>query len=153
VPTRAPPPAVLSLSWDTPVDLNLVLETPSGVMIGEGVGAASADGGTTQAAGAGAPVLDHESNRNCVIDNLDRDDLVWQSAPETGTYQVWVDLFRACGQSAVTFTVSLWLSELQSDGTSRLVEQTPPVAVGELTALQANGGTAPGLFVGSFVLQ
>ena len=100
-----------------------------------------------------AAILDHESNRDCVIDNIDRDDLVWQTTPETGTYQVWVDLFRACGQPAATFTVSLWLAETQPDGTQRLIEQTPPLVNGELTAIQANGGTTAGLFVGSFVLK
>ena len=149
VPKRVPPAAVLSLSWDTAVDLDIVVETPSGAIIGQGVSASDAGGGES----SGGPVLDHDSNANCVIDNIDRDDLVWQSTPETGTYQVWVDLFRACGQPAVTFTVSLWLAETQSDGTQRLVEQSPAVAVGELTADQANDGTSSGLFVGNFVLQ
>ena len=37
--------------------------------------------------------------------------------------------------------------------TYQLVAQSPPLASGELTAIQANGGTSLGLFVGSFVLQ
>jgi len=155
-PSRPPPAAVLSLSWDTPVDLELVVETPSGITIGGTEAAAtSLDGGVGSmvVSSASGALLDHESNRNCLIDNIDRDDLVWQETPETGTYQVWVDLFRACGQPAATFTVSLWLAELQADGTQRLIEQTPPLANGELTAAQANGGTSSGLFVGSFVLK
>lgn len=155
-PTRPPPTAVLSLSWDTPVDLELIVETPSGTMIGGSSAAAmTLDGGVPSATvtSASGATLDRESNRNCVIDNIDRDDLVWQASPAAGTYQVWVDLFRACGQPAATFTVSLWLAETQSDGNERLVEQSPPLASGELTAAQANGGSSSGLFVGSFVLK
>jgi hypothetical protein len=155
-PTRPPPAAVLSLSWNTPVDLELIVETPSGTMIGGSTAAAmTLDGGavSTMVTSTGDAVLDRESNRNCVIDNIDRDDLVWQATPAAGTYQVWVDLFRACGQPAATFTVSLWLAETQSDGNERLVEQSPPLASGELTAAQANGGSSSGLFIGSFILK
>jgi hypothetical protein len=155
-PSRPPPPAVLSLSWDNPVDLQLTVRSPSGAILGAGIQTTTPDGGAVGSAvvdaGSG-PVLDRESNANCVIDDIDRDDLVWQSPPEAGTYQVWVDLFRACGQAAVTFTVTLWLPETEPDGNQRLVEQSPPVAKGELTALQANGGATAGLFVGSFVIN
>jgi hypothetical protein len=88
-----------------------------------------------------------------VIDDIDREDVVWQSTPTSGTYLVWVDLFSACGKPAASFNVSLWLAETQSDGTQRLVQQQPPLAVGVVTAEQANGGAGPGLFVGSFVLE
>jgi hypothetical protein len=158
-PKIAPPPAVLSLAWDNPVDLNIIVQTPSGAVVGASTAATSTptiDGGVapaTSGSDAGI-VLDHESNRNCVIDNIDRDDLVWTSAPEPGTYLVWVDLFRSCGQSSVSFTVTLWLAEPNGgDGTQSLVEETPPVATGELTSLQANGGSGYGLYVGSFVIN
>jgi hypothetical protein len=152
VPKRLPPAAVLSLSWDSPVDLDLIVETPSGAVTGGKTGSSRPpDAGATANAGAG--VLDRDSNRDCAIDDLDREDVVWQSSPASGTYQVWVDLFGACGQPAVTFSVSLWLAETQPDGTQRLVQQSPPLAVGMLTAPQANGGAERGLFVGAFVLQ
>ena len=98
-------------------------------------------------------MLDRDSNRDCAIDDIDREDIVWQSAPTTGTYEVWVDLFSACGKSSVRFTVSLWIAQPQGDGTQRLVQQEPPIASGLLTAAQANGGAGPGLFVGDFVLE
>jgi hypothetical protein len=151
VPKRAPPAAVLSLQWDTPVNLDLLVETPSGATVG-GTTAPAGDGGAT-VADSGGPVLDHVSNANCVVDDIDQEDLVWQGTPETGTYQVWVDLVRACGQPSVSFTVSLWLAETQPDGTKRLVQQSAPIARGVLAAEQANGGAGPGLFVGDFVLQ
>ena len=157
VPRRAPPAAVLSLSWDAPVELNIIVQTPSGTMIGEShTTAPAADGGGTTSSTSSAMngVIDHASNLNCVIDNIDREDVVWQQTPESGTYQVWVNLVRACGQPSVDFNVSLWLSEPRPDaGTQELVAESPPLATGELTAIQANGGTSLGLFVGSFVLQ
>jgi hypothetical protein len=142
-PKKAPPAAVLSLTWDAPVDLDLIVQTPSGVTVGGKHGA----GGPHQG------VLDHDSNRNCVIDGADREDIVWQAAPEPGNYLVWADLFGACGKPAVTFSVSLWLAEPGGpDGGQRLVAE-PPLANGELTAAQANGGSGPGLFVGQFQIR
>ncbi len=140
---RAPPGAVLSLDWDAPVDLDLIVQTPSGATVG---------GKNFTTGGASAGVLDHHSNENCVIDNIDRDDVAWQSTPPRGTYQVWVDLVGACGQPAASFNVSLWLAEAQPDGTQRLVQQ-PALAHGVLTASQANGGADHGLFVGNFEIR
>jgi hypothetical protein len=150
-PSRAPPTAVVSLSWNTPVDLDLVVQTPSGTIIGGKLVAASAPDGGGPAPGTG--VLDHDSNRDCAIDGIQREDIVWQSTPQSGVYQVRADLFSACHQPAVTFTASLWLARTQSDGTKRLVEQPTPIATGVLTAAQANGGAAPGLYLGSFELR
>jgi hypothetical protein len=140
---RAPPGAVLSLDWDAPVDLDVIVQTPSGATVG---------GKSFTTGGASAGVLDHHSNENCVIDNIDRDDIVWQSTPPRGAYQVWVDLVGACGQPAVNFNVALWLAEAQPDGTQRLVQQ-PALAHGVLTASQANGGADLGLFVGNFEIR
>ena len=154
VPRRPPPAAILSLSWDTPVDLDLVIRTPSGVVVGGGnvTGVPSADGGAGASTPASDGVVDRESNRNCVIDDIDRQDIVWQTTPPPGTYEVWVNLFNACHQASVTFNVALWLAETGDGGTKRLVQQ-PPLASGELLAAQANGGSNPGLFVGEFQLR
>jgi hypothetical protein len=150
-PSRVPPAAVISLSWDSPVDLDLIVQTPGGTTIGgKNAGIPAADGGAPP---KGSGQLDRDSNRNCAIDGIQREDIVWQAAPPSGIYQVWADLFSACHQPAVTFTVSLWLPETQPDGTQRLVEQRPPIATGEIVASQANGGAGPGLFVGDFILR
>jgi hypothetical protein len=152
-PKIAPPAAVLSLTWNTAVDLDLIVQTPSGATVGGKVVTTAPPGSSVKAASGGSNgVLDHDSNRNCVIDGIQREDVVWQTTPPAGLYEVWVDLFRACGQPAVSFTVSLWLPESVGDGGRRLVQQ-PPLAAGELLAGQANGGTGRGLFVGSFNFQ
>jgi hypothetical protein len=149
-PKRAPPAAVLSLTWDTPVDLDLVVKDPSGAVVG-GKSVTTAPAGTPVGAASGGSfgVLDHDSNRNCAIDDIDREDVVWQASPLAGTYLVWVDLASACGRPVVHFTVGLWIPETDADGGVRLVQQ-PALATGELLAAQANGGTSPGLYVGSF---
>jgi hypothetical protein len=156
VPRRAPPAVVLSLSWNTPVDLDLIVRDPLGGTVGGKAKAQATDGGVPASATPAATngVLDHDSNANCVIDNIDREDIVWQTEPPHGLYEVWVDMFSACRQPAAAFTVSLWRAEPQPDaGTEHLVLEQPPVANGELMASQANGGAGPGLFVGSFVLE
>jgi hypothetical protein len=154
VPKRAPPAAVLSLAWDAPVNLNLIVTDPLGRTVGGPAATMTAGSSTPASTSAALGVLDHDSNANCVIDNIDREDVVWQTAPPKGSYAVWVDLFAACHQAAVSFTVSLWLPGPSPDGgPARLEEQQPPVALGELTAAQATGGTSPGLYVGSFILQ
>jgi hypothetical protein len=152
VPKRAPPAAVLSLTWDTPVNLDLIVQDPSGVVVG-GNTASSEPPDAGVATNPRNGVLDRDSNRDCVIDDIDREDIVWQSSPVTGTYAVWVDLFSACGQPSASFSVSLWLAETQPDGTQRLVQQQPPLATGVLLAAQANGGASRGLYVGDFVLE
>ncbi len=153
-PKRAPPRAVLSLVWSNAVDLDLIVQTPSGATVGgKRVTTAEGDDAGISAGGGSVGVLDRDSNRNCSIDGIDREDVVWQGAPEPGIYQVWVDLFAACGKPATNFTVSLWLAGARPDGGQELVQQEPPIAVGELLASQANGGSGRGLFVAKFNLQ
>jgi hypothetical protein len=152
-PKIAPPAAVLSLSWNTAVDLDLIVRTPSGVTVGGKTATSAAPGTSVKAASGGSnAVLDHDSNRNCAIDGIQREDIVWQKAPLAGTYEVWADLFSACGRPAVSFDVTLWLPEANADGGSHLVAQAP-LAKGEMTAAQANGGAGPGLYVGSFQFE
>jgi hypothetical protein len=152
-PKIAPPAAVVSLTWNTAVDLDLIVLTPNGVTVGGKKVTTAPRGTSVNAAKGGANgVLDHDSNRNCAIDGIQREDIVWQTTPQAGTYSVWADLFGACGKPAVSFSVSLWIAEAGADGGRRLVEQ-PPLAKGELLAAQANGGTGPGLYLGSFNFQ
>jgi hypothetical protein len=152
-PKVAPPAAVLSLSWNTAVDLDLIIQTPSGATVGGKVVTTAPPGTSVSSASGGSNgVLDQDSNRNCAIDGIQREDIVWQKAPTAGTYEVWVDLFNACGRPAASFTVALWLPEPTGDGGTHLVEQ-PRLAAGELLASQANGGAGRGLFVGSFNFQ
>jgi hypothetical protein len=150
-PKAAPPAAVLSLTWNTPVDLDLIVQTPTAATVGGKVTSTAPPGSSAAAASDGSNgVLDHDSNRNCAIDGIQREDIVWQKSPPAGLYEVWVDLFRSCGQATVSFSVSLWIPESNGDGGEHLVQQQPRLATGELLGSQANGGASRGLYVGSF---
>jgi hypothetical protein len=141
----APPAAVLSLAWDTPVDLDLELQTPSGVLINpkHPTTSASVDGGVEPGDG----VLDRDSDANCLPDYVNREDIVWKTAPTPGTYLVYADLFSACGQSSVRFTATLYVAQ-PVDGGSALVQRLQ--VAGELLAIDANGGAGLGLYLESF---
>lgn len=145
LPSRAPPPAVLSLSWDAPVDLDLLLVTPSGTVISSKRASPGplADGGALPGDGT----LDRDSNANCVPDHRNREDVVWKMAPAPGLYLAYADLFSACGQPAVRFTLTLYVAE-PVDGGYAMVPKLS--TAGELTAVQANAGASLGLYAGSF---
>jgi hypothetical protein len=134
---------VISLSWDAPVDLDLQVVTPSGVVVSPKhvTTSANADAGV----GAGAGALDRDSDANCVPDGLDREDLVWsKAAPAPGLYLAYASLFSACGQPSVRFTLSLYVAE-PVDGGHTLARKLQ--TSGELLSTDANGGTGLGLYV------
>ncbi|MFT3773687.1 MAG: hypothetical protein QM820_50580 [Minicystis sp.] len=147
-PSLAPPAAVLSLTWDAAVDLDLVVVLPSGQVVD------AKHRSTAPITDAGVQpdpkkdgVIDRDSNGACVIDGIRRENLVWQSEPTAGQYLVYANLFSACGQQAVRFTVTLYRAQ-QADGGSALVETSKQS--GELLAIDANGGANNGLYVTSF---
>jgi hypothetical protein len=146
-PSNAPPVAVLSLSWDEPVDLDLQLQTPDGVLVNidHPTTSASPDAGV----GPGVGVLDMDSDASCSPDHVNREDIVWQKGtPEPGTYLVYANLFSSCGQPAVRFTASLYVAEPVGDGRTSLVQVLS--VPGELLAVDENGGAGLGLYLTSF---
>jgi hypothetical protein len=138
-----PPAAVLSLAWDTPVDLDLQLVTPSGVVVSPEHPTTSVDGGT----GPDVGELDMDSAANCAPSAVNREDIVWQGAPDPGQYLAYANLFSACGQESVRFTLTLYLAE-PVDGGSALQPQL--TTSGELLAADANGGVGLGLYLTAF---
>ena len=155
-PKTKPPQTILSLVWDTNVDLDLRLVTPSGSVVGgKSFSTLSASDGGISDTALKAPdvgILDRDSNGSCVLDGLRREDVSWQGKAPPGRYQVYVNLYDACGQASVRFKVVLYLAESLPDGTWRLNEQ-PALAEGEVLRNSANGGSGPGLFVTEFNLQ
>ncbi|MCU0655711.1 MAG: hypothetical protein MUF64_10630 [Polyangiaceae bacterium] len=151
-PAIEPPAAVLSLAWDTDVDLDLVLVTPGGKTL------SAKQPTTAPVSSAGVPalpptapgvgVLDRDSNAGCRADGLRREHVVWQSSPPPGTYFLRARLFDACGQGSARFVATLHLPEPRPEGGKRLVEKLR--ISGALEALQADGGAGPGLFLGQF---
>lgn len=144
-PTIAPPDAVISLAWDSDVDLDLRVVTPSGDVIDGKHPATMLDdaGAVTPTAG----LIDRDSLAGCVKDGRRQEDLVWQKLPAGSTYDVYANLFDACGKPAVDFVVTVY--EAEGDGANRNLVATQ-TAKGHLIAQDANGGAGLGQYLLSY---
>ncbi|HMJ15786.1 MAG TPA: hypothetical protein VK524_30425 [Polyangiaceae bacterium] len=153
-PKIAPPAAVLSLSWDTEVDLDLQLITPNGKLVDarHPSTALPGEGGKVDMSAPGTGILDRDSNRNCTSDGIRTENVVWKDKPLPGRYLVYANLIDACGESHARFNVSFHVSapgpEPETYAQSKVLEQG-----GQLHAIDANGGTKLGLFVTQFDVQ
>ncbi|MBX3225865.1 MAG: hypothetical protein KIT84_30190 [Labilithrix sp.] len=128
-PNAKLPAAVVSLTWDTPADLDLVVVAPDGTLL-------SAKRPRNGDPDAGAGTITRDSNAACLLDHVHREDLVFQVPPPAGSYLVYASLFDACGRAPVHFRVS--------------VKQGPDVTLtreGTLLGVDANGGATLGTFV------
>lgn len=146
-PSLAPPAAVLTLAWDTPVDLDLELVTPSGVVVSPSHPSTSA----TNHPGPSDGVLVGTSAASCVPNYVNREDIVWQGTPAAGQYLAYANLFSACAQSSVRFTLTLYVAEPTGVGKQTALQQKLQQS-GELLAVQASGGVGMGLYVAAFSL-
>lgn len=151
-PAKAPPSAVLTLTWDTPVDLDLVVVTPDGRIVDakHPRTVAPPPPGPSTGADAGAQdtggTVDRDSNGSCVIDGNNRESLVFQKLPPAGSYLVYASLFDACGRGPVNFRLSVFEPEVSEDKKSqRLVESI--TKSGTLLPIDAHGGARIGTFV------
>ncbi len=152
-PTSTPPATVLSLAWDTPVDLDLRVVTPSGKIVDpKHPSTADAVNGKIDPTAPNTGVFDTDALRGCIDTGHRRENLVWQDAPDPGVYFVYASLYDACGQADVHFTLSLNQPEAVPDGGTPLLGQTFERS-GELLAVSADAGASLGLFVTEFVVQ
>ena len=152
-PSLQPPTTVVSLVWDTPVDLDLRVITPQGKIVDpKHPSTAVAVDGHIDPTAKGTGIFDTDALRGCVNTGHRRENLVWQDAPEPGTYLVYASLYNACGQSAVHFTLSLNQREPSEDGGTLHLAETFETT-GELLAADADAGVQLGLFVTSFTVQ
>lgn len=150
-PTSSPPAAVITLSWDEAVDLDLVLDTPDGKRVDH------RHPSTATPTEPGAPIsrevladphvgrLGRNSNAECELDARNAESIGWQDAPAEGTYLVYANLYDACGRPSATFSVSVYRSEPTEDGGEHLVlsERVDGVVLG----LSANGGAGTPLYL------
>jgi hypothetical protein len=149
-PSATPPAAVITLTWDEPVDLDLVVDTPEGKRVDH-------RSPTTALSEDGDPIprevlmdpsvgrLSRNSNAECVLDARNAESLVFAEDPAPGTYLVYANLFEACGRPSATFVVTVYRREPDGEGGSRLVltDRRSGVVLG----LSANGGAGPPLYV------
>ncbi len=143
---NAPPRAVIALTWDTEVDLDLQVIAPNGVVTDSKHPHTGQRDSTLPPPDDG--VLDRDSNASCNIDGLRAESLVWNKSIPHGKYGMYVNLFSACKQAGVNFKVSVYTAAKTKAGSEELrlwYEQA-----GQLPAVAENGGAARGLFVGEF---
>ncbi len=114
----APPPTgalVVTLTWDTESNLDLHVIDPLGNEIFWG-NQSSTPSMTGPVEGGSYGYVDDDSNANCVIDGLLREDAIWPNPPPPGTYTVRVDTASLCGQPIAHWTVkAMWHGRLVAE--------------------------------------
>ncbi len=145
-PSLPPPPAVITLSWDTAADLDLEVVTPDGRVVDPKHPSTAGKGATAAAIAAGG-TFDGDAQAGCRALGRRRETLLWKQPPASGTYLLRVNMFDACGASSARFEVGVYTPEPTGDTTSALVARQQ--LHGLLLAQQANGGAGPGLYLGA----
>jgi hypothetical protein len=107
------PPAtgdlVVTLTWDTESNLDLHVVDPAGVDIYWGNQSDEPPPPAGPADGGSYGYVDYDSNANCVIDGLRREDAIWPDEPPSGQYTVRVDTPTLCGQPIANWQVKVVL--------------------------------------------
>jgi hypothetical protein len=95
------PPAVgdlvVTLTWDTQSSLDLHVVDPDGVEIYWDQQSSQPPLPNEQIDGGSYGYIDDDSNANCDIDGLRREDAIWPHPPPHGQYTVRVDAANLCG--------------------------------------------------------
>jgi len=151
-PKREPPALVWSLAWDTAVDLDLKVITPTGKLVDpKHPNTADAVDGKVDLTEPGVGIMDRDSNADCRLDDKNRENLVFEELPPSGRYAIYADLFEACGKPSVRFDASIVTRE-QGAEEDTFKQVTTFRQGGVLTAAHADGGSKLGLFVTEFVV-
>jgi hypothetical protein len=134
---------VLSLTWDSPADLDLHVVAPDGTELDPlhptTAAMLESDGGLPPGTG----VLDRDSNADCIEDSLREEDVVFAGVPTPGTYTLRVDMFSACGAPSADFTVTV-----------RVAGEVKEKYRGLLLAMDADGGgPGSGVFVAALTVD
>lgn len=149
-PTLPPPALVVSLTWNRDVDLDLVVEGPGGKQVKwkSPTTAPVPDDGVVPDDALDDPTvgrLNRDSNTACIADGRNAEAVIWEEAP-SGTWSAYVDMFDACGETEVSWSMVVYRRRERDDGTSRLVEIER--RTGNLVAVfDAFGGAKPPLYV------
>ena len=151
-PAKDPPKLVVSLGWNSPVDLDLRVVTPDGKIVDAkhpSTALAGEDGKVDPSADGTGKILT-DSNASCQLDGQQRENLVFQQRPPSGKYLVYANLFEACDQPSVEFTLTLHSSIPADDHFSQLETLRKS---GGLQAIHANGGAELGTFLTQFTIE
>jgi hypothetical protein len=108
VPTGA---MVIHLAWSGRADLDLHVVDPDGVEIWarhpSGYQPPPPPALPDPVAAAAAPELDADSNSGCIFDGRDQENVIYTSAPASGTYIVRVDAASLCGAPFADWMVAV----------------------------------------------
>lgn len=151
-PSKDPPKLVISLAWNSPVDLDLRVVTPDGKIVDakHPTTALADEDGKVDPTAEGLGHIATDSNAGCELDGQQRENLVFQARPPAGDYLVYANLFEACEQPSVEFTLTLHSSIPADDHFTQLETLRKS---GGLQAVHANGGAALGTFLTQFTIQ
>jgi len=149
-PAQQPPAAMISLTWDSAADLDLVVRTPDGELVDARHPSTLTDP-ALELDPEHQGVLYTEDARGCGGRSVQREDLVWTREIPKGRYDVFVNLFDACGTRATFFEVHAWKRSERDDG-SYTFNATGEAAVGQLIDEEANGGSGSPRKIASFDL-
>lgn len=110
-PTNPPPSGelVVTLSWDRDANLDLHVVDPHGAEIYWGDQSSEPPPPAMAVDGGSYGFVDGDSNANCVIDGLNREDAIWPNRPPSGQYTVRVDAASLCGQPIADWNVRVLL--------------------------------------------
>jgi hypothetical protein len=152
-PKKVPPDTVISLAWDRPVDLDLVVVTPDSRTIAAKSATVNlpADQKINRIATdkniPSVGYLDRDSNAGCVRDGRQIENVVFPEKPATGSYLVYVNLHDACNEAGVRYTVTRWARAGVEGRPDEFSVYESERKSGSLVALQANGSSRLGTFV------
>jgi hypothetical protein len=104
-PSKTPPAAVLTLTFDADADVDLVVVGPDHTTDPKHPTTIPPDAGVLDPASG---VLDRDSLSGCVKDGRRQEDLVWNVLPTGITFDVYARLFDACGNAGVSYDVTLY---------------------------------------------
>lgn len=147
-PRLATPAVIVTLTWDTQSDVDLLVVTPDGKTVSAKAPSTVLDDGVIPPEALADPTTGihlRDSNGACELDGLRRESVLWQEAPLPGLYLVYANLFDACGEPIAHFTATVWRRAMREDGTFTLARDD--VKRGSLLPLAANGGARLGTYV------
>ncbi|MBX3226754.1 MAG: hypothetical protein KIT84_38955 [Labilithrix sp.] len=119
---------VVSLTWDSQVDLDLNVTLPNGVVIfkrnpAEFILPPPSAGVFDPLLPRDGGVLDRDSNARCVLDGVRTENVVWKEPPPPGRYAVRVDTFSLCGADRASWHVTAVLDGVTIGGASGIATE------------------------------
>jgi hypothetical protein len=152
-PEVEPQSAVVSLRWDTNVDLDLRVLTPEGKLVSWKAPTTALAEGTISKEDLADPTtgeLSRDSNGNCDIDGIRLESLIFPGDPPSGEYKLYASLHATCGQPTVHYEASVYRRVAAEDGT--FLVEGEDLASGVLSPVHADGGASLGTFITSVTL-